>query len=83
LLGAAGDQGDYLDHLDIAVATAATSAVSIRDGKNGTLVTIVPANTPIGFYTANLRRRASGSNPGGWYITTAAGVSVACSGLFT
>jgi len=83
VLGATGDQGDYIDHFDVQVTTAATSACSYKDGKNSAAIPIMPNNTPVGIYQIHVRRRARASNPGGWYVTTGAGVSVSASGVFT
>lgn len=82
LLGTVGANGDFLDKLVCIVATAATAQVQINDGASGSAITVLP-NSPgagIGTYTIPLGIQSAN---GGWYVTTAAGVSVVAVGQFT
>lgn len=74
-----GAIGDRLISLVCTVATAATSAVSIKDG-GGSAIPVLAANTPIGAYTVVIN---AASAVGGWSVTTAAGVTVVATGIFT
>lgn len=68
----------------VTVTNPASCAVTIKDGPGGTPIPLVPVNTPIGVYSVDLfgmRSVGTGSidttaNPGGWFATLGAGVSV-------
>lgn len=82
LLGTVGANGDFLGRLVCVVATAATAQVQITDGASGTPITVLP-NSPgggVGTYPIPLGIQSAN---GGWYVTTAAGVSVVAVGQFT
>lgn len=81
VLGPNGAVGDILERLVITVATAATSTVSIKDG-NGSSISIMAANTPIGVYSINVGARAVNPTSPGWKVTTGAGASVVAIGYF-
>lgn len=81
ILGPNGSVGDILERLVITVATAATSTVSIKDG-NGSSISIMAANTPIGVYSINVGARAVNPTTPGWKVTTGAGASVVGIGYF-
>lgn len=80
VLGGAGAAGDYVEQLICVVATAATSAVTLIDGS--TSISILPnaVGAGVGTYVIPVRL---GSQNGPWKVTTAAGVSVIASGIFT
>lgn len=71
--------GDYLDTIVATVTVLSTSAVSVKDA-GGSAIPIVPAGTTTGVYTVRLMCLSRG---GAWNITTAAGVTVVATGLFT
>lgn len=73
--------GQILERLVVNVTTSATSQVQIKDG-NGTAITIVPNNTPIGTYSVIIGAVCRNAISPGWKITTAAGVSVLAIGRF-
>lgn len=79
-----GAVGDLLGQLICIVTTAATSQVQIKDG-NGSAITVLPNNvTPgVGTYVIPLNIKAKNGTTPGWKITTAAGVAVLASGVFT
>ena len=81
VLGGSGEVGDYLDKLVCVVATAATSQVQIKDG-GGSAITVLPNNVGSGVGTYSIPIMLK-SKAGAWKITTAAGVSVIASGIFT
>jgi hypothetical protein len=76
-----GQKGDVLARLLVVVATAATSTVSVKDG-NGSAISVVPANTPIGAYSLDVGAIAINATTPGWKVTTGAGVSVVAVGKF-
>jgi len=81
-LSATGAAGDILLRVVCVVATAATAQVQIQDGASGTPRTILP-NSPgggIGTYSVELGVQSSA---GGWYVITAAGVSIIAIGQFS
>lgn len=79
-----GAVGDLLGSLICIVTTAATSQVQIADG-NGAAITVLPNNvTPgVGTYVIPLNLRAKVATTPGWKVTTAAGVAVLATGVFT
>lgn len=79
VLGNAGADNDFIQRLSVNVTTSATGNVTIQDG-TGTVMTVVPANTPIGVYTVELGLRAQ---EGPWKVTTGAGASVIAVGQFS
>lgn len=81
VLGPNGAVGDIIERLVITVSTAATSTVSIKDG-NGSGISIMAANTPVGVYSIDIGARAVNSTSPGWKVTTGAGASVVAIGYF-
>lgn len=79
-LGATGAINDFLARVVVSVATSATSAASIKDGTAGSAIPLVPANTPVGVYSIELGIESKAT--GGWFVTTAAGVSILAIGDF-
>jgi len=78
VLGGTGATGDYVHKLIVNVTTAATSTVTLIDGS--TSIVIVPAVTPVGVYSIAIEATSA---TGSWKVTTAAGVSVMATGIFS
>jgi len=78
VLGGTGATGDYVHKLIVNVTTAATSTVTLIDGS--TSIVIVPAVTPVGVYSIAIEAISA---TGAWKVTTAAGVSVMATGIFS
>jgi hypothetical protein len=82
-MGVTGGVGDYLDHCTIVVVTSATGTSGIEDGTNTAFddISTTAANTPIGVY--NVEIHAVATTSAGWEITTGAGATAHCYGIFT
>lgn len=78
VLGGAGAKGDFLHRLVVTVTTSATSQVTLLDG--ATSYIIIPANAAVGVYPIMIE---AASASGAWSVTTAAGVSVFATGIFS
>jgi hypothetical protein len=76
-----GNVGQILERLVVNVTTSATSQVQIKDG-NGSAITVVPSNTPVGCYSIEIGAVCRNTTTPGWKVTTAAGVSVIAVGRF-
>jgi hypothetical protein len=83
ILGNVGAKGDILERLVVNVTTSgATGTVAIKDG-DGSAVTIVPANTPVGVYSVVIGARSKATVTPGWKVTTGAAASAVAVGKFT
>ena len=80
VLGGAGAKGDILQRIIVNVITAATATLTIIDGATSIVVatggaTVVPGSYSLEFGLA--------SQSGAWSVTTGAGCTALCVGIFT
>lgn len=81
IIGPTGFVGDLIERVIVTVTTSATGTCSIKDG-NGSAIPLTAANTPIGVYVVEIGARCVNATTPGWKITTGAGASALCVGLF-
>lgn len=80
VLGTAGAKGDIIQRIVVNVITAATATLTIIDGSTSIIVATGGATVVPGSYSLEL---GVASQSGAWSITTGAGCTALCIGIFS
>ena len=80
VLGTAGAKGDIIQRIVVNVITAATATLTIIDGSTSIVVATGGATVVPGSYSLEL---GVASQTGAWSITTGAGCTALCIGIFS
>ena len=80
VLGTAGAKGDIIQRIVVNVITAASATLTIIDGSTSIVVATGGATVVPGSYSLEL---GVASQSGAWSITTGAGCTALCIGIFS
>ena len=80
VLGTAGAKGDIIQRIVVNVITAASATLTIIDGSTSIVVATGGATVVPGSYSLEL---GVASQTGAWSITTGAGCTALCIGIFS
>ena len=80
VLGTAGAKGDIIQRIVVNVITAATATLTIIDGSTSIVVATGGATVVPGSYSMEL---GVASQTGAWSVTTGAGCTALCIGIFS